>query len=135
MNIRDQDALVFESHTLIFRPSGVDHCRKQFQYFPCCDLKSGKAKGVEKLDECEETILQQFNKGQNGHFSCDDLIKDDREALFFFIKEIRGAAKDGERTNLTYQCTSVCHSGGSRGAVVGALMPIVTLIVSVLCSM
>ena len=105
------------------------------QYFPCCDLKSGKAKGVEKLDECEETILQQFNKGQNGHFSCDDLIKDDREALFFFIKETRGAAKDGERTNFTYQCTSVCHSAGSRGAAVGALMPIVTLIVSVLCSM
>ena len=26
---------------MTIRPAGVEHCRKQFQHFPCCDLKAG----------------------------------------------------------------------------------------------
>ena len=64
---------------------------------------------------------------EDGHFSCDDLIEEDPEALFFFIKELN---------DLTYECISVCHTAhgtGSRMSTMGSLMTIATLILSVLC--
>ena len=71
---------------------------------------------------CEQTILKQFQEG--GHFSCDDLIEDDPEALFFFIKENK---------DLTYQCISVCHTSGARMTMIDKLMAIATLILSMFC--
>ena len=72
---------------------------------------------------CEKVITKQFE--EKGHFSCDDLILDDPEALFFFIKEMK---------DLTYQCISVCHtSAGCRMTTMGNLMAILTLLLSVLC--
>ena len=120
---------------IIIRPPGVEHCRKQFQHFPCCDLKAGGIRfvsffyfsfiflffrGLNSID-CGQSILKQFKN--KGHFSCDDLIKDDPEALFFFIKE---------KKDLSYECISVCHSGGTRMTTMGSLTTIVTLLISVI---
>ena len=57
--------------------------------------------------ECEKTITNTFNKKNKGHFSCDDLLEFDDQALFFFIKE----RKEGNK--LDYQCISVCHDSSS----------------------
>ena len=118
---------------MTIRPAGVEHCRKQFQHFPCCDLKAGGIRfvsffpliflfyrGLNSID-CGQSILKQFKN--KGHFSCDDLIKDDPEALFFFIKE---------KKDLSYECISVCHSGGTRMTTMGSLTTIVTLLISVI---
>ena len=121
---------------MTIRPAGVEHCRKQFQHFPCCDLKAGGIRfvsffyfpfiflffrGLNSID-CGQSILKQFKN--KGHFSCDDLIKDDPEALFFFIKENK---------DLTYQCISVCHTSGARMTMMGHSMAIASLILSMFC--
>ena len=69
-------------------------------------------------------ITKQFQ--EKGHFSCDDLILDDPEALFFFIKEMK---------DLSYQCISVCHTSGagSRKTKMGNLMATLTIVFSMLC--
>ena len=76
--------------------------------------------GVNEIS-CESTITTQFM--EKGHFSCDDLILEDPEALFFFIKE---------KKDLSYECISVCHSGGTRMTTMGSLTTIVTLLISVI---
>ena len=80
--------------------------------------------GVNEIS-CESTITTQFM--EKGHFSCDDLILEDPEALFFFIKEMK---------DFTYECISVCHTAngtGTRTSMMGNLMAIATLIISFLC--
>eukprot|EP00091_Calanus_sinicus_P025575 TRINITY_DN9814_c0_g1_i1.p1 TRINITY_DN9814_c0_g1~~TRINITY_DN9814_c0_g1_i1.p1 ORF type:complete len:169 (-),score=32.63 TRINITY_DN9814_c0_g1_i1:71-577(-) len=80
------------------KPDGVQHCRKQFRFFPCCHLKDGSIKDVKKTS-CDKTYQ---NIPREGTFLCDDLLKFDPEALFFFIKE---------SSSLEYNCISVCYNG------------------------
>ena len=76
-------------------------------------------RGVEKVP-CEKQISNQFIGGEHGgHFFCDDLLKDDPDALFFFIKESR---------TLDYKCISVCH-GGVGFNIMSIKLVIVTFIV------
>ena len=105
-------------HPCARRPSGVNHCREQFKFFPCCDLHSDGDPAGSKLLECDNMITKQFEEG--GHFGCEDLVANDPEALFFFIKE----GKD-----LQYSCISVCTGGSARHLLAAALIAIMAAVV------
>ena len=71
------------------------------------------------MNPCSAVIKREFNKTRQGHFSCDDLIANDDQALFFFIQADQIADK--------FTCISVCSSNG--GPSVGNYIGIVIMVI------
>ena len=111
------------------------HCR----YFPCCDLKDGKGPKTEGIREvpCDSEINKQF-KGK-GHFACDDLVKNDPLAQFYFMVRLheKGQGSAQQKYNdpdQNFACISVCinkaHSQLTASCLL--LLPIVIMIYQLL---
>ena len=111
------------------------HCR----YFPCCDLKDGKGPKTEGIKEipCDAEINKQF-KGK-GHFACDDLVKNDPLAQFYFMVRLheKGQGSAQQKYNdpdQNFACISVCinraHSQLTASCLL--LLPIVIMIYQLL---
>ena len=74
------------------------------------------------MNPCSAVIKREFNQSRQGHFSCDDLIANDDQALFFFIKANKKADK--------FTCISVCSNGGpSVGVNMGIVMMVILKLV------